>query len=84
MYMYMYIHTYIHTYICTYIYVYIYVYIYIYTHTYIYIYIYIYICLEEAGVAERYSSQIKNYCLAEIWSGSKEGSFLRLIDWCIT
>jgi hypothetical protein len=25
-----------------------------------------------------------NNCLAEIWSGFEEGSYLRLIDWCIT
>jgi len=26
----------------------------------------------------------KNNCLAQIWSGSEEGSYLRLIDCCIT
>ena len=31
-----------------------------------------------------YTSQFKNSCLAEMWSGSDEGSFLRLVDRCIT
>ena len=35
-------------------------------------------------VTKRYSSQFKNSCWAEMWSGSEEGSFLRLVDRCIT
>jgi len=31
-----------------------------------------------------YSFQVKNNCVAQIWSGSEEGSYLRLIDCCIT
>ena len=38
----------------------------------------------DASCTERYSSQFKNNCLAEMWSGSEEGSYLRLIDGCIT
>ena len=38
----------------------------------------------DAGCTEPYSSQFKNNCLAEMWSGSLEGSFLRLLDCCIT
>ena len=34
--------------------------------------------------ALRLHSQCKNNCLTEMWSGSEEGSYLRLIDWCIT
>ena len=30
------------------------------------------------------ATQYKNNCLAEIWSGSEEGSYSRLIDCCIT
>jgi len=30
-----------------------------------------------------YSSQCKNNHLAEMWSGSEESSYLRLIDFCI-
>ena len=33
---------------------------------------------------ERYSPQFKNNCLAEMWSGSEEGSYLRLTDCYIT
>ena len=33
---------------------------------------------------ERNSSQFKNNCFAKIWSGSEEGSYLRLIDFWIT
>jgi len=32
----------------------------------------------------RCSSQFKNNYFAEMWSGSEEGSYLRLIDFCIT
>ena len=32
---------------------------------------------------ELYSSQFMNNCLAEMWSGSEEGSYLELIDCCI-
>ena len=31
-----------------------------------------------------HSSQFKNNCMAEMWSGSEEGSCLRLLDCCIT
>ena len=31
----------------------------------------------------RYSSQSEENYLAEMWSGSEEGSYLRLIDCCI-
>jgi len=34
--------------------------------------------------ADRYSSQFKNNYFAEMCSGSEEGSYLRLIDFCIT
>jgi len=33
---------------------------------------------------ERYSSQFQNNRLAEMWSDSEEGSYLRLVDCCIT
>ena len=33
---------------------------------------------------DRYSSQFKNNYFAEMWNGSQEGSYLWLIDWCIT
>ena len=32
----------------------------------------------------RNSSQSKDKCLAETWSGSEEGSYLRFIDSCMT
>ena len=38
----------------------------------------------EGATVERYSSQFKKNCLAEMWSGSEEGSYVRLIDSCIT
>jgi hypothetical protein len=31
-----------------------------------------------------FSSQFRNNCSAEMWSGSEEGSYLRPIDCCIT
>jgi hypothetical protein len=31
----------------------------------------------------RYSAQFKNNCLAQMWSGSEDGSYLRLIDWFV-
>ena len=37
-----------------------------------------------ASCTERYSSQFKDNCSAEMQSGSKEGSYLRLIDCCVT
>ena len=44
--------------------------------------------LLEMGIKERTgaarSSQCKNNCLAEMWSGAEEGSYSRLIDGCIT
>ena len=33
---------------------------------------------------ERYSSRFKNNCFAVLRSSSKEGSYLRLVDLCIT
>jgi len=33
---------------------------------------------------DRYSSQSKNNYFAEMWISSEEGSYLRLIDLCIT
>ena len=39
---------------------------------------------EYRSFTERYSSQTKNNCSAEMWSGSEEGSYLRLIDCGIT
>ena len=38
----------------------------------------------DPGTCERNSSQYKDNCLAEMRSGFEEGSYLRLIDWCIT
>jgi len=32
----------------------------------------------------RYNSQFENNYFTEMCSGSEEGSYLRLIDWCIT
>ena len=40
--------------------------------------------LDTESCTERYSSQCKNNCFAEMWSGSEAGSYLRLINWCIT
>ena len=43
--------------------------------------------VESLGIGnyiERYSSQFKNNCIAETWSASEEGSYLRPVDWCIT
>jgi hypothetical protein len=34
--------------------------------------------------AEVFPFTLLNDCLAETWSGSEEGSYLRLIDCCIT
>ena len=31
-----------------------------------------------------YTSQCKNNCLAEMWSGPEEGSYVRPTDFCIT
>ena len=45
---------------------------------YIYEYMYIYIGFRIQG------SQFKNHCSAEMWSGSEQGLYLRLIEWCIT
>ena len=39
---------------------------------------------ETESCTERCSSRFKNNCLAEMWSGSEEGSCLRLIDSCTT
>ena len=33
---------------------------------------------------DRYSSQFKDNCFTEMWSGSEVGSYVRLIDFCIT
>ena len=40
--------------------------------------------LESESFAKQYISRFKNNCLVEMWSGSEEGSYARLIDCCIT
>jgi len=42
------------------------------------------LCLLTVLDSDRYSSQFKNNYFAEMWSGSEEGSYLRLTDLCIT
>jgi len=37
-----------------------------------------------ASPADRYSSQVKNNYFTEMSSGSEAGSYLRLIDFCVT
>ena len=38
----------------------------------------------EDRLLEEESSRFKNTCFAVMRSGSEEGSYLRLADWCIT
>ena len=40
--------------------------------------------VENESCTERNSSRFKHNRLAEMWSGSEEGSYPRLLGWCIT
>ena len=44
------------------------------------------LCLEvnKPGIKRWYSSRLENNCFAVMRSSSKEGSYLRLVDFCIT
>ena len=41
-------------------------------------------CAEKLAAKSRYSFRFRNNCQAEMQSGSAEGSYLRLVDLCIT